>query len=98
MTSLIFWPEVKRLSVSINTAKAEGVITSRQACNLVVLRNVTIQTYVLEMLADDMRRGITLTGALTRGFQIIELLDKLAKALLKELFPRNPCVELVIQA
>ena len=50
------------------------------------------------MLADDMRGGITLTGALTGGFQIIELLDKLAKALLKELFPRNPRVELVIQA
>ena len=75
MTSLIFWPEVKRLLVFVNTAKAEGVITSRQACNLVVLRNVTIQAYVLEMLADDMRGGITLTGALTGGFQIIELLD-----------------------
>ena len=59
---------------------------------------VSIQAYVLEMLADDMRGSITLTGALTGGFQIIELLDKLAKALLKELFSRNPCVELVIQA
>ena len=75
MTSLIFWPEVKRLSVSINATEAERVFTSRQACNLVVLRNVTIQAYVLEMLADDMRGGITLTCALTGGFQIIELLD-----------------------
>ena len=49
--------------------------TSGQSSNLVVLRNVTIQAYVLEMLADDMRGGITLTGALTGGFQIIELLD-----------------------
>ena len=75
MTSLIFWPEVKRLSVSINTTEAETDYTSRQACNLVVLRNVTIQAYVLEMLADDMRGGITLTCALTGRFQIIELLD-----------------------
>ena len=72
--------------------------TTGQASYLVILRNVSIESDVFQVLPNEVRRGITLTSALPRRFQIIELLNELGETLGDKLLPRNPRVEPMIQA
>ena len=72
--------------------------TTRQSRDFVVLSDIAIQSDIFQVLPDNVRSRVTLTSTLTRGLQIIELLNELGETLLEELFTRDPGVELVIQA
>lgn len=60
------------------------LLTAGQRTDLVVVGNLGIETEILEVLGDDGRLEFTVAETFTRGFMVVEFLDKLGEAQFEE--------------
>jgi hypothetical protein len=74
-----------------------SALTTRQARNFIVLSDIAVETNVLQVLTNKVRRSVSGSGTLTRCFDVVELAHNLAETLLKKFLSRDPGVELVIE-
>jgi hypothetical protein len=61
------------------------LLSSRQSLELVVLGDVSVESDVHEVLANELGRHLSGSGSLARRLEVVELLDELGEAELEEL-------------
>lgn len=71
------------------------LLSSRESLELVVLGDVSVESDVLEMLADKLSAHLARSGSLTTGLEIVELLNELDESVLDELLAGHEGVVLM---